>query len=293
MNFDSDTNVVEVAVRRLRAKLDDPFPTKLLHTVRGMGYVLEDRCVNGPPARIRSARRLSRKLAVVTMLIARRCCSLGAWLSVKMLIEGEERRGAAVLRQRHRADPRPGAEERRRAGLPGARACRRADARQHAAGAVARRRPAALRRPEPTARTRCPSTRAASTSRSQAPAAGRRPAEGALHGRLLRAMPTFGRNWPGVLVVVITLAGRRAGGAGQPLARAARPAAAARPGRADARHLARAARPAPGAGRPGRGTAALDRAVQRADGAARRRRTRSSRASTPTWRTNCARRWPR
>ncbi|MGL4573434.1 MAG: heavy metal response regulator transcription factor [Burkholderiaceae bacterium] len=43
MNFDSDTNVVEVAVRRLRAKLDDPFETKLLHTVRGMGYVLEDR----------------------------------------------------------------------------------------------------------------------------------------------------------------------------------------------------------------------------------------------------------
>jgi two-component system, OmpR family, copper resistance phosphate regulon response regulator CusR len=43
MNFDSDTNVVEVAVRRLRAKMDDPFPVKLLHTVRGMGYVLEDR----------------------------------------------------------------------------------------------------------------------------------------------------------------------------------------------------------------------------------------------------------
>lgn len=43
MNFDSATNVVEVAVRRLRAKLDDPFPTKLLHTVRGMGYVLEVR----------------------------------------------------------------------------------------------------------------------------------------------------------------------------------------------------------------------------------------------------------
>ena len=43
MNFDSDTNVVEVAVRRLRAKLDDPFPVKLLHTVRGMGYVLEAR----------------------------------------------------------------------------------------------------------------------------------------------------------------------------------------------------------------------------------------------------------
>jgi two-component system, OmpR family, copper resistance phosphate regulon response regulator CusR len=43
MNFDSDTNVVEVAVRRLRAKLDDPFGSRLLHTVRGMGYVLEDR----------------------------------------------------------------------------------------------------------------------------------------------------------------------------------------------------------------------------------------------------------
>ena len=43
MNFDSDTNVVDVAVRRLRGKLDDPFETKLLHTVRGMGYVLEDR----------------------------------------------------------------------------------------------------------------------------------------------------------------------------------------------------------------------------------------------------------
>jgi two-component system copper resistance phosphate regulon response regulator CusR len=43
MNFDSDTNVVEVAVRRLRVKLDDPFEAKLLHTVRGMGYVLEDR----------------------------------------------------------------------------------------------------------------------------------------------------------------------------------------------------------------------------------------------------------
>ena len=43
MNFDSDTNVVEVAIRRLRAKMDDPFEQKLLHTVRGMGYVLEER----------------------------------------------------------------------------------------------------------------------------------------------------------------------------------------------------------------------------------------------------------
>ncbi|WP_455231880.1 heavy metal response regulator transcription factor [Geopseudomonas aromaticivorans] len=41
MNFDSDTNVVDVAIRRLRAKIDDPYPCKLIHTVRGMGYVLE------------------------------------------------------------------------------------------------------------------------------------------------------------------------------------------------------------------------------------------------------------
>lgn len=41
MNFDSDTNVIEVAIRRLRSKIDDEFEPKLLHTVRGMGYVLE------------------------------------------------------------------------------------------------------------------------------------------------------------------------------------------------------------------------------------------------------------
>ena len=41
MNFDSDTNVIEVAVRRLRAKIDDGFEPKLIQTIRGMGYVLE------------------------------------------------------------------------------------------------------------------------------------------------------------------------------------------------------------------------------------------------------------
>jgi two-component system copper resistance phosphate regulon response regulator CusR len=41
MNFDSDTNVVDVNVRRLRAKVDEPFPLKLIHTVRGAGYVME------------------------------------------------------------------------------------------------------------------------------------------------------------------------------------------------------------------------------------------------------------
>lgn len=41
MHFDSDTNVVDVAVRRLRAKIDEPFELKLIHTLRGVGYVLE------------------------------------------------------------------------------------------------------------------------------------------------------------------------------------------------------------------------------------------------------------
>jgi two-component system copper resistance phosphate regulon response regulator CusR len=45
IHFDSDSNVVEVAIRRLRAKVDDPFPVKLIHTVRGVGYVLEHRRV--------------------------------------------------------------------------------------------------------------------------------------------------------------------------------------------------------------------------------------------------------
>ncbi len=41
MNFDSDTNVIDVAVRRLRSKIDDGFEVKLIRTVRGMGYVLD------------------------------------------------------------------------------------------------------------------------------------------------------------------------------------------------------------------------------------------------------------
>jgi two-component system copper resistance phosphate regulon response regulator CusR len=43
IHFDSETNVVDVAIRRLRAKIDDPFPDKLIHMVRGVGYVLEQR----------------------------------------------------------------------------------------------------------------------------------------------------------------------------------------------------------------------------------------------------------
>lgn len=43
INFDSDANVVDVAIRRLRRKVDEPYPGKLIHTVRGVGYVLEER----------------------------------------------------------------------------------------------------------------------------------------------------------------------------------------------------------------------------------------------------------
>ena len=43
INFSSDTNIVDAAIRRLRAKIDDEYDPKLIHTVRGMGYVLERR----------------------------------------------------------------------------------------------------------------------------------------------------------------------------------------------------------------------------------------------------------
>jgi two-component system, OmpR family, copper resistance phosphate regulon response regulator CusR len=43
INFESDSNVVEVHMRRLRAKVDDPFDHKLIHTIRGVGYILEQR----------------------------------------------------------------------------------------------------------------------------------------------------------------------------------------------------------------------------------------------------------
>jgi two-component system copper resistance phosphate regulon response regulator CusR len=43
VGFTTDTNVVDVVVRRLRAKVDDPFKTKLIHTIRGVGYVLKGR----------------------------------------------------------------------------------------------------------------------------------------------------------------------------------------------------------------------------------------------------------
>jgi len=43
INFDCDSNLVDVHVRRLRSKVDDPHKTKLIHTVRGVGYVFEER----------------------------------------------------------------------------------------------------------------------------------------------------------------------------------------------------------------------------------------------------------
>jgi two-component system copper resistance phosphate regulon response regulator CusR len=43
MNFQSDTNVIDVAIKRLRSKVDNPFEKRLIHSVRGMGYVLEER----------------------------------------------------------------------------------------------------------------------------------------------------------------------------------------------------------------------------------------------------------
>lgn len=43
INFDSDTNVIDVAVKRLRQKLDDSFEKKFIHTIRGMGYLFEER----------------------------------------------------------------------------------------------------------------------------------------------------------------------------------------------------------------------------------------------------------
>ena len=43
MNFDSDTNAIDVAIKRLRAKIDNDFTPKLIQTVRGVGYVLEVR----------------------------------------------------------------------------------------------------------------------------------------------------------------------------------------------------------------------------------------------------------
>jgi two-component system copper resistance phosphate regulon response regulator CusR len=41
MNFDGDSNAIDVAIRRLRAKVDDDFDPKLIQTVRGMGYMLD------------------------------------------------------------------------------------------------------------------------------------------------------------------------------------------------------------------------------------------------------------
>lgn len=51
MNFDSDTNAIDVAVKRLRAKIDNDYGTKLIQTVRGVGYMLEPRMHSKPSGR--------------------------------------------------------------------------------------------------------------------------------------------------------------------------------------------------------------------------------------------------
>ncbi len=68
MNFDSDTNVIEVAVRRLRAKVDDAFEPKLIRTVRGMGYVLE--AVEPAPTMSRGPSLTARLAALFAALTA-------------------------------------------------------------------------------------------------------------------------------------------------------------------------------------------------------------------------------
>ena len=57
MNCTSDTNVVDVAVCRLRKKVGDPFAKKLIHTVRGVGYVLENRETSPEQANLLSSSR--------------------------------------------------------------------------------------------------------------------------------------------------------------------------------------------------------------------------------------------
>src|SRR6185295_14232941 len=43
IRFETDSNIIDVAIRRLRNKVDDPFALKLIHTIRGVGYLLEQR----------------------------------------------------------------------------------------------------------------------------------------------------------------------------------------------------------------------------------------------------------
>ena len=65
INFDTNTNFVDVHIRRLRSKVDDPFPRNLIHTVRGMGYVLEDREDRAPSIPPRQSASHDRFAAIV------------------------------------------------------------------------------------------------------------------------------------------------------------------------------------------------------------------------------------
>ena len=90
MNFDSNTNVVEVAIKRLRAKIDGAFTPKLLHTIRGMGYVMEVRDPrNAAPMKLSITARLVAMFAVATLATfarsARRStsCSSTSWCATR------------------------------------------------------------------------------------------------------------------------------------------------------------------------------------------------------------------
>src|SRR3546814_17840072 len=74
MNFDSDTNVIDVAIRRLRAKIDDDYEPKLIHTVRGMGYMLDvnqrDGQMERRPAYLAVRLTVSMSAVITAVLIA-------------------------------------------------------------------------------------------------------------------------------------------------------------------------------------------------------------------------------
>ena len=79
IHFDCETNVVDVAIRRLRQKIDDGFPSKLIHTVRGVGYVLEQRSRFSSTIAFRMAASLALTSATLLILLCGGLYSLMAW----------------------------------------------------------------------------------------------------------------------------------------------------------------------------------------------------------------------
>ena len=98
LNFDSDTNVVDVHIRRLRTKVDDPFETKLIQTVRGMGYVLRPGTKSGQMKTFASSivGRLTAWYGA-TLFISIFVCTGVLYLSLIKILDAED---TAVLRDR-------------------------------------------------------------------------------------------------------------------------------------------------------------------------------------------------